>query len=167
MLSVEEKLDQVIRDEKILYNEVYFEVVRGWYHSEVHGSVILVNNQITTSAERCYVKCHELGHHFMGTVENVLNESASYYDQTLIDRDEYRANRWATEWLMPVEKIIEAYENGVKTPLDLADYMSIPLEELCNGISIYYKKYGPYKDFGQYRIFWNPFNIKKDRRRRK
>ena len=49
----------------------------------------------------------------------------------------------------------------------LVKSLEIPVEYLYKGLGIYYRKYGLYEDFGQYRIFWNPFNIKKDRRRRK
>lgn len=157
-MTQEEILDQIINDENIEYAEVYFEVMRGRYWKDAQGEVILINSEISTSAERVFVKAHELGHHFSGVEPG--------RDEISVSRSEHRANRWALEWIMPIERLIEACEAGVRRTLELADYVGIPIEELCKGLDMYYGIYGPRSIHGQYVIDWNPFRIKKDKRRK-
>lgn len=163
MLTLEEQLDQTIYDEGILSGEGYFEEARGLYRSYSDGTeVILINSQIESRAERCVVKGHELGHHFTGT-EGDLTKA----DKITVSREEYRANRWALERLIPIDKLIKAFRSGFNGLVDLADMLDLSLDYLSNGIDMYCSMHGPVTHHGQYIITWNPFRIKKDKRRKK
>lgn len=162
-MTLNERLDQYIFDEGIAVEEIPLFYYNGFYdyESDWECPVITINSNIVSERLKAAIKGHELGHHF------TLSADLFFAPYLIKSRDEYRADRWATEYCMPVEKLIELYEQGCRTPLDIAEQLEIPVEYLYKGLNVYYRKYGPYKDFGQYRIYWNPFDIKRDRRRRK
>lgn len=154
MLTLEETLDQLISDEHILYGECEFETIDGWYRKDGEGETILIDSSLTDARKRSVVKAHELGHHFVGVESGVVS------------RNEARARRWETEYLMPVDTLIEAFYKGYTTPFDLADYLEITVEELYNGIVLYQSIHGLRSVHGQYVVTWQPFSVKKDKRRK-
>ena len=162
-MTLNERLDQYIFDEGIAVEETPLSYYNGFYdyESDWECPVITLNSNLASERQKAAIKGHQLGHHF------TLSADLFFAPYLVKSRDEYRADRWAAEYYMPVERLIELYEQGCRTPLDMAEQLEIPVEYLYKGLGIYYRKYGLYEDFGQYRIFWNPFNIKKDRRRRK
>ena len=161
-MTLGERIDQYIFDEGIAVEEVPLRHYNGFYdyESDWIQPIITISSEIDSETLKTATKAHELGHHF------TLSTDLFFAPYLIKSRDEYRANRWAAEYYMPIEKLIELFEKGCRTPLDLSDQLEIPIEHLYSGIDIYCRKYGQYKDLGQYRIFWNPFNIKKDLRRK-
>lgn len=157
----EEILDQTIYDENIIVIACRFESVHGAYYRDTRGAVIGVSTDLSTSAERFCVKAHELGHHYLTSINTV------FAPEETRDREEARVRRWEIEYLMPVDTLIEAFHKGYTTPLDLADFLEITPEELAEGINLYYQIYGPQSIHGQYVVTWKPFDVKRDRRRRK
>lgn len=160
VMTREEILDQAIYDEGIIVITCHFESVHGAYYRDARGAVIGVNTDLSTSAERFYVKAHELGHHNLTSINTVSAQEEA------MNREEARVRRWEIEYLMPVDSLIEAFQKGYTTPLDLADFLEITPEKLAEGIGLYYQIYGPQSIHGQYVVTWNPFNIKRDRRRK-
>ena len=65
----------------------------------------------------CY---HELGHIATGALHKV----DSPYE--LVERSEYRANRWAAEQYLPAEEFREAFHLGYTEPWQLAEYFDLP-----------------------------------------
>lgn len=157
----EESLDQTIYDENIIVIACRFESVHGAYYRDTRGAVIGVSTDLSTSAERLCVKAHELGHHYLTSINTVSAPKEAR------SRDEARVCRWEIEYLMPVDTLIEAFQQGYTTPLDLADFLEITPEKLAEGIDLYYQIYGPQSIHSQYVITWKPFSVKRDRRRRK
>ena len=66
------------------------------------------------------VCCHELGHIATGALHKV----DSPYE--LVERSEYRANRWAAEQYLPAEEFREAFSLGYTEPWQLAEYFDLP-----------------------------------------
>ena len=63
---------------------------------------------------------HELGHVATGALHKV----DSPYE--LVERSEYRANRWAAEQYLPAEEFREAFQLGYTEPWQLAEYFDLP-----------------------------------------
>ena len=69
----------------------------------------------------CY---HELGHAGTGALHKV----SSPFE--LVERSEYRANRWAAEHFLPVEDFQEAFAAGYTEPWQLAEYFDLPEDDV-------------------------------------
>lgn len=155
-----EKIDQIIFDRGILYGECNLETIRGSYRKDQSEKIIILNNQLTLR-QKFETKVHELMH----DEHTAFDVSSAPAEIKRIE--EARIKRWEIKYLMPVDSLIEAFQQGYTTPLDLADFLEITPEKLAEGIDLYYQIYGPQSIHGQYVVTWNPFNIKRDRRRRR
>ena len=163
-LHLEDILDQQIYDEGI-YLEEYFDLPDcqdGAYYDAIDMPypIIVINKNLFGTYARNYTKAHELGHHH-NCVRNLC-------DAPMWIRQKYEmlADRDWIENVMSIDDLVIAYEKGINTPMSLAEYLEIPLEALMKGIAICYQQYGQVTYKGQYCIYWNPFNIKRDRRRK-
>ena len=74
----------------------------------------------------CY---HELGHASTGA----LHKISSPYE--LIERSEYRANRWAAEHYLPVDDFREAFAAGYTELWQLAEYFDLPEQDVKNALT--------------------------------
>ena len=75
------------------------------------------------------VCCHELGHAATGALHKV----DSPYE--LIERSEYRADRWAAEHFLPVEGFREAFQNGYTELWQLAEYFDMPESDVQKALT--------------------------------
>ena len=66
------------------------------------------------------VFCHELGHIATGALHKV----DSPYE--LVERSEYRANRWMAEQYLPEAEFRVAFAAGYTEPWQLAEYFDMP-----------------------------------------
>lgn len=73
--------------------------------------------------------CHELGHAATGALHKV----SSSFD--LVERSEYRANRWATEHFLPVEDFQDAFSAGYSELWQLAEYFDLPEQDIKNALT--------------------------------
>lgn len=73
----------------------------------------------------CY---HELGHAATGALHKVN----SPYE--LVERSEYRANRWAAQHYLTVEEFREAFSYGYTEPWQLSEYFDLPQREIENAL---------------------------------
>lgn len=81
----------------------------------------------------CY---HELGHAGTGALHKV----SSPYE--LVERSEYRANRWAAEHFLPVEEFREAFAAGFTELWQLAEYFDLPEEDIRNALVYWTERRG-------------------------
>ncbi len=158
-LGLDEQLDNEIYNEGIHLKEKdmsEYEIDGHYYYAQgMKHPVITVNKQGTTY-EKNVIKAHELGHHHL-TSHNLF-ESPSW----LRKKEELLAERWMLNRVMPIEKLIEAYEAGNYTPFSVADYLEIPVEDLIKGIEKYLTIYGFALHTQKYVITWSPFCIKRE-----
>lgn len=163
-LRLDDVLDQQIYSEGVYLEEhVYMPGVQdGMYYSadDMPYPIIAINPCVSGTYQRNYIKAHELGHHH-NCVRNLFDAPswARQKYELLADRD------WI-ENVMSIDDLVIAYEKGINTPIALAEHLEIPLEALMKGIAICYQQHGQVTYKGQYCIYWNPFNIKRDRRRK-
>lgn len=163
-LTLSEQLDQEIHDKGIILEiasdmpekfEAYYDNAYG-----VPNPYITINANVKSERARNALKAHELGHH-----ENCICDLLSA-PKWIRQKYETLADRWKLQRIMPIEKLIRAFDLGNTTPIALSDYLEIPIEDIFSGIALYYQIYGAELQYGQYTIYWDPFNIKRDRRRR-
>lgn len=81
----------------------------------------------------CY---HESGHAGTGALHKV----DSPYE--LVERSEYRANRWAAERYLPVEEFHEAFGAGYTELWQLAEYFNLPEEDIKNALTYWTERKG-------------------------
>lgn len=79
---------------------------------------------------------HELGHACTGALHKV----ASPFE--LVERSEYRANRWAAEQFLPVSEFQEAFAAGYTELWQLAEYFDLPEEVVRNALIYWTERRG-------------------------
>lgn len=67
---------------------------------------------------------HELGHAATGALHKV----SSPFD--LVERSEYRAQRWAAEHFLTEDDFRAAFAAGITEPWELAEYFDLPEEDV-------------------------------------
>lgn len=163
-LRLSDQLDQEIFDQGIIldYTDILTTACDGAYYAadDLIAPVIAIKGSIRGSRNETVAKAHELGHHYSCICD--LTAAPDWIQK----KYEVLADRWKLQRIMPIDKLIRAFDAGNVTPLSLADELELPVEELMSGITLYQKIYGPKLHHGQYTITWCPFNIKRDRRRR-
>lgn len=70
------------------------------------------------------VLAHELGHYFT-TVGDLITNSRSYSKYIQNEKYETKANRWAYDFLIPVDEICNAIQNNIQTLYELAEYFDV------------------------------------------
>lgn len=74
----------------------------------------------------CY---HELGHAATGALHKV----ESPYE--LVERSEYRANRWAAQHYLTEAEFREAFSCGITEPWQLAEYFNLPQRDIESALT--------------------------------
>lgn len=96
------------------------------------ASAIFVNeNLVCTEAEEKEVVAHEAGHIFTGS----LHRTETTGD--VIARHEYWADQFAVQDLLPVEELIEAFQEGYTEIWQLAEWLNHTEEFIKRAIYIY------------------------------
>ncbi|WP_027628140.1 ImmA/IrrE family metallo-endopeptidase [Ruminiclostridium cellobioparum] len=114
---------------------------------------ILIRENIDTNVEKICVLAEELGHYFT-THGNIL-------DQTKPEnvKQEKRARNWAYEKLVPLERLIDAYENGIRNRFELSLHMGVTENFLEEAMRHYREKYGLYHTLSNYIIYFEPLGV--------
>ena len=81
----------------------------------------------------CY---HELGHVATGALHKV----DSPYE--LVERSEYRANRWATQQFLPIDAFREAFSAGYTELWQLAEYFDLPEADIQRALTYWKERRG-------------------------
>lgn len=94
--------------------------------------VIGLSTSIETTAEKRCIMAEELGHHFT-TVGTCISSKEFYHYSALnpISKVEYKAMRWAAEYLVPENDLLDVIGSGLYEPWELAEHFMIT-EELAN-----------------------------------
>lgn len=87
--------------------------------------------QFKTLAEQQHMLVHELGHCATGCTHKL----ASRYD--LIEKHEFRADKYAALRYLPPAQFVEAFQSGYKEPWELANWFNMP-EDFIRWTLAYY-----------------------------
>ena len=101
---------------------------------EMNGSYGLFVDitQLSSLADETVVVAHEAGHISTGSTHAL----SSPYD--LIQRHEYRADKWAIKKLIPKDELEEAMSQGYTEPWDLAERFEVTEEFIKKAVAYYY-----------------------------
>lgn len=119
-------------------------------------NVICINKNIETQVEKATILAEELGHHHTSS-GNIIDQT-----NTMNRKQEKIARTWAYMRLVPVQKIVQAYEEGITSRYELADFLNVTEFFLDEALKRYQEKYGVYKRYKDYVIYFNPLNVKKE-----
>ena len=75
------------------------------------------------------VCCHELGHLATGALHRVDSPFE------LVERSEYRANRYMAQHFLTEEAFREAFRAGYTEPWQLAEYFDLPEQDIKNALT--------------------------------
>lgn len=146
-----EKLMMKIPDVQVMYDQYMPKGLSGLYEP----------NKIRLNSSNCYYKnvevlAEEIGHHY--TSHGVIT------DYTNIDhmKQEHKARRYAVKLVMPLEKLIECYEQNVWGDMyELCAYLEITPDFFAYALEDYKKQFGSYVKYGGYLIEFDPLKLKK------
>jgi len=117
--------------------------------------VIAINSKIDTAIEKTCILAEELGHYHT-SVGNII-------DQSKVEnrKQELKARRWAVNKLIQVEKLVDAFNAGVRNRAELAEFLEVTEEFIDITIKHFLGLYGPYYAIGNYTIFFSPLWVYK------
>lgn len=81
----------------------------------------------------CY---HELGHAATGALHKVDSPFE------LVERSEYRANRWAVETFLTAQDFREAFAAGYTEQWELSEYFDLPEEDIKKALTYWAERKG-------------------------
>lgn len=131
LLDIAEKENIIIKfvDE---IPEVFAEAL---YISKFGIRIILMANILKSNTIRMTeVLAEELGHHFTSMGDNI--EPKNYFDKVNIDKCEAKALRWACNFLVPKDELIDELRKRPASIDELADGLSVSRDILMQ--SFYY-----------------------------
>ncbi len=119
----------------------------------IFNNRIAIRRDINTTIEKSCVLAEEIGHYRTG-----------YGDITRLDtisdqKQEYRARMTGYDIKIGLSGIICAFEKGVRSKAEMADYLDVTEEYLIAALDAYRKKYGKYVSFENYTIFFEPYFV--------
>lgn len=114
-------------------------------------NTIAIDKKIDTSAERKCILAEELGHHHT-TYGNILDQS----DINNI-KQEKRARNWAYEKLIGIIPLVNAFEKGIRSRYELAEFLDVTEDFLNEAINHYREKYGMYCEIDNYLVYFEPY----------
>lgn len=82
----------------------------------------------TLSANRAHfrtVLAEELGHHFTTVGDQFPKTFFHYADRLMISKEEYKALKWAAEFLIPMDKLFEVVGDGPTEFWEMAERLEV------------------------------------------
>ena len=134
--------------ENVEVAEIPFLRVKGLYCDRIIG----INKGMTTAEKAC-ILAEELGHYHT-SAGNILDQ-----EQLANRKLEKRARRWGYEKLVPLDKLIEAFNAGVQNRHDLTEYLDVTEKFLLAALKHYQEKHGKYRRVGNYIIVFEPLMV--------
>jgi len=130
--------------------------LKGLYYAEKGIPPVIALSKFQTQNEEACILAEELGHYHT-SAGNLLAKDA---DKLNIKRQEDRARRWAVKRLVSLKHIIAAFERGIGTKYELAEYLGITETFLCWSIEYYKKLFGLTTTVNdEYIVYFEPFGV--------
>lgn len=108
--------------------------------------------------EKHCILAEELGHY-----ETTYGDITDLNDMRSVKLEQI-ARRWGYEKIVSLDRLIDCYEKGQTTLEEVCVNLEVTPEYLKNVIDYYIEKYGIYKLYKEYKINFDPLNIKKRRK---
>lgn len=125
----------------------------GLYIALGRTEIILIDKAIKSRNEKACILAEELGHYHT-TTGNILDLS-----DVRNRKQEKRARNWAYEKLIPLQSLVKASKEGIRSRYALAEYLEVTEEFLSEAINRYQEKYGLYVEWTGYIIYFDPLRV--------
>lgn len=127
-----EKLQNLIHKEKIELVNCNMHDTKARIIQDNKNSFIFINRkQIENTTEEKCILAEEMGHYYCDALYSPL-----YYDKQLVDKNEYRANKWAFKTLISKNKLKKLSKKGYAN-CEIAEELGVT-EDLLNKAYNYY-----------------------------
>lgn len=93
--------------------------------------VAVDEKKFAMSSQQKVALAHELGHCKTGAFYN------QYSKLDEISRSEYRADKWAIQYIIPFDGLVNAVKHGLSESWELADYFGVTEEYIRKAYEIY------------------------------
>lgn len=146
-----EKLMAEIPNVQIMYDKYMPKGLSGVYEP----NIIRLNNR-NDYYKNVEVLAEEIGHHY--------TSYGDITDYSSIDsmKQEHRARRYAIKLIMPLEKLIECYEQGIwGDKYEMCTRLEITPAYFDKAVEDYKRQFGAYVKYGKYLITFEPLNIER------
>ena len=122
------------------------------YDGRIKGKRVAIKRDMPTIKKAC-ILAEELGHYHTST--------GDILDQNKLEnrKQEQRARNWAYERMIPLDKFIEASENGVRNLYEFAELVGVTEEFLSGTIQHYKNKYGLCTNYKGYTIHFEKLGV--------
>ena len=148
-MKYEDLIKEVDKDKISFYENNKICELKGLYVNKT----ITINSNLETSAEKTCILAEELGHYHTSSGD-ILDQSK------LCNRKQERlARAWGYKKLVTMTDLVNAYNDGVGSVHELADYLNITEEFVLNAIEYYREKYGLFCELDNYIIYFKPFGV--------
>lgn len=144
--------DDLLEEARCEHIDVYEYHFRGELRGLYWDRSIGVHKDATTAEKAC-ILAEELGHYH--TSVGVLLEQ----DQLINRKLEKRARRWGYEHLLPLDKIVKAFNAGVRSRQELVEYLEVMEDYLLAALRHYQEKHGQCSRVGEYVIVFEPLMV--------
>ncbi|MBN2796208.1 MAG: ImmA/IrrE family metallo-endopeptidase [Clostridia bacterium] len=149
-MKYDELLDEASRLElKVMETNLPIENLKGIY---IDGNIIIEKGLSSQTEKKC-VLAEEIGHAIYTVGDILIQNNTSNLKQ------ERLARSWAYEKLVNMDKLIDAFENGIKGRFQLSEFLDLTEEFIDEALQYYNYKYGPYKQVRNYLIYFSPLGI--------
>lgn len=125
----------------------------------LNGNNVIWINARLNEVEKACILAEEIGH-AKTTVGNILDLT-----KPKNRKQELKARRWAHKKIIPLQRLVNAHNEGVKTKHELVEHLNVTEEFLTEALEWYQNEYGICKSYGGYNITFDPLNIKKEGKR--
>lgn len=127
--------------------------VNGLYFATDDYYTITLSTALQTTCERCCVLAEELGHHYTTPID--LFKAPN----TLQERYERRAMQWAVQELVPLSRLIRAWQRGIRSAWELAEYLNVTESFLRRALELYEAQHGVCAHCDDYCIHFRPMEV--------
>ena len=136
--------DELYDKDKIAIERLKLNHANGYYRRYGSGfAFIAVSSDLTLTAAKC-TAFHEAGHYY------TLSESDNE------DRNELRADIWASKRLIPILGLVEALKAGCRNLYETAEYLEVTEKFLQKTLDIYRRIYGDYYGLEEWTVMFSP-----------
>lgn len=118
-------------------------------------NIIVLEKNLESDAERASIIAEEIGH-YITAANNILDQS-SLHNQ----KEEEKAHRWAAQCIITPIKLIQAFEAGVSSRYELAEFLGVTEEFIENSIPLLKKLNGDSITIDEYIIHFDPLWVYK------
>lgn len=119
-------------------------------NGRIKGNRIAIRKDIDTSAEKACILAEELGHHHT-SIGDILDLSDAENR-----KQERQARLWGYNKLVGLSGLIKAYEAGCQDRFEVAEYLGVTDEYLCECLDAYRDKYGVATTVDNYYVMFIP-----------